>query len=306
MLDRLTVVCFGGTYALALLSDLARFVVRGKFRWYLTLGLTALAWLVQAAYLGNRGYHEGKLPVGTVFESLMVLSWILGAVSLYLIVRSPQPAAVAMFVLPVVLGLIAAGMGAPSADWASWGGATAFWGTAHGILLLGGALGACVAFVAGLMYLVQAKRLKAKKANRFGFALPSLEQSDRLNLAAITVAFPLLSAGLLIGILIDAQLKRSGEAQIGWTDPKVVSGLLMWFVFAWLLHARYRPEMRGRRVMLLTMVAFGCLAFTLVGVDLLRITAHGRPREATPPPTSNPISATSDARPGLAAGRPAP
>jgi ABC-type uncharacterized transport system permease subunit len=57
----------------------------------------------------------------------------------------------------------------------------------------------------------------------------------------------------------------------------------MWLVFAVLLHARYRPEMRGRRVMWLTAVAFGFLVFSWVGVEALRLpTAHrGEPRSAS-------------------------
>ena len=64
---------------------------------------------------------------------------------------------------------------------------------------------------------------------------------------------------------------------LSWTDPKVVSASLMWLVFAVLLHARFRPAMRGRSVMLLTILAFAFLVFTWVGVDVLRLpTAHGR------------------------------
>src|SRR4051812_9866202 len=52
-MDRLSVLCFAGTYGLALASDLARFVVRHGAQWYLTILLTALGWAVQTAYLAN-------------------------------------------------------------------------------------------------------------------------------------------------------------------------------------------------------------------------------------------------------------
>jgi ABC-type uncharacterized transport system permease subunit len=56
----------------------------------------------------------------------------------------------------------------------------------------------------------------------------------------------------------------------------------MWLVFAILLHARFRPAMRGKSVMVLTIVAFGFLVFTWVGVEALRLpTAHGSPRTMT-------------------------
>ena len=105
VLDRLSVLCFAGTYALALLAELARFVVRSAVRWYVTAGLMALGWLVQTAFLVNLASKNPLVLVTTAFESVMVLSWIVALIGLYLMVRSPKPVAVGMFVLPLVLGL---------------------------------------------------------------------------------------------------------------------------------------------------------------------------------------------------------
>ena len=280
-MDRLSVLCFGGTYGLALLCDLARFAVRWPARWWATLGLTTLAWVVQTAYLGNLAVSTGQLPVTTVFESMIVLSWVLAGVGLYLIIRAPRPVAVGVFVLPLVLALVTiAGFWAPREDWVSagWGGATVFWGTAHGLLYLVGAVGACVGAAAGLMFLAQAHRLKHKRPPRFGFALPSLEQSERVNRAAITVAFAFLTAGLVAGLALEVVAERAGMPRIGWTDPKVVGAVAVWVLFAVLLHARFRPEWRGRWVMLLTLVACISLALATVGIDLMHISTHGAPR----------------------------
>jgi ABC-type transport system involved in cytochrome c biogenesis permease subunit len=281
---RLEVLCFAGTYGLALLCELARFVNRSAARWYLTVGLTALGWLVQTAYLADLGWSQHKVPVTTVFESLLVLSWILALIGLYLMVRSPRPVAVGLFVLPLVLSLVllAGRFASRTAHWDQWQGATAFWGSVHGVFLLAGAVSTCVAFAAGLMYLVQSNRLKHKRPSRFGIALPSLEQSERLNRGAITLAFPLLTFGLLIGVILDLAARRAEAGlPLSWTDPKVVSAGLMWLVFAVLLHARFRPAMRGRSVMWLTILAFAFLVFAFVGVDVFRLpTAHGRGRGA--------------------------
>jgi ABC-type uncharacterized transport system permease subunit len=285
VIDRLSVLCFAGTYGLALLAELARFVVRGAVRWYLAAALMALGWLVQTAFLANVALKNPQVLVNTAFESVMVLSWIVALIGLYLMVRSPKQVAVGMFVLPLVLGLvIAAGCFAPrESDWPDWGSTIAFWGTVHGIFLLAGAVFTCVAFFAGLMYLVQMRRLKAKRPSRFGLALPSLEQSERINRGSITIAFPLLTFGLLIGVILSlAAPAGEGDAAgtsarvLRWSDPKVLSALLMWLVFAVLLHARFRPAMRGKSMMVLTIVAFGFLVFTWVGVEALRLpTTHG-------------------------------
>jgi ABC-type transport system involved in cytochrome c biogenesis permease subunit len=293
-MERLTVLCFAGTYALALLSELARVVVRAPARWYLTVGLTVLGWMVQTAYLINLGRASHHLPVTSVFESLLALSWIFAAIGLYLMARAPKPVAVGTFVLPVVVAFtVLAGTSAPrESGWGeAWGGPTVFWGSVHGLFLLAGAVSTCVAFAAGLMYLVQADRLKRKRPNRLGFGLPSLEQSERLNRGAITLAFPLLTFGLLIGVVLSLTARaESGPRVLSWSDPKVVSALLMWLVFAVLLHARYRPALRGRGVVVLTIIAFAFLVFTWVGVEALHLpTAHGHgPGQSAPTRAASP------------------
>jgi ABC-type uncharacterized transport system permease subunit len=285
-MDRLRVLCFAGTYGLALLCELARLVVRSPFRWYLTIGLTSLGWIVQTVYLANLALKDQlNLPVTSAFESVMVLAWIVAFIGIYFMLHWPRQVAVGIFVLPLVLGLImAAGWFAPrQSEWLEEG-MMAFWGTVHGIFLLAGAVCTCVAFAAGLMYLAQMRRLKSKRPARFGFALPSLEQSERVNRGAITVAFPLLTFGLLIGMILSVNSRSSGPESgfsLSWTDSKVISALGMWLVFAMLLHARFRPALRGRGVMMLTIVAFAFLVFTWVGVEALHLpTAHGAARSA--------------------------
>ncbi len=132
------------------------------------------------------------------------------------------------------------------------------------------------------MYLAQMRRLKSKRPSRFGLVLPSLEQSERVNRGAITIAFPLLTFGLLIGVVLSLGAHGTGARgggiahNLSWTDPKVVSALGMWLVFACLVHARFRPALRGRSVMMLTIVAFAFLVFTWVGIEALNLpTAHG-------------------------------
>lgn len=279
MIDRLSVLCFAGTYALALAADLSRVVLRLPVRWQVGLGLTALGWVVQTAFLGNLAWRLGQVPIANVFHSLLVLAWILTGIGLYLAMSAPKSSAVGLFVLPLVLGVLVAAVAMPPearADWTRLGGWETVWGTFHGILLLLGAVSTCVAFVAGLMYLAQADRLKRKRPLRLGISLPSLEQSERWNRSAITLAFPLLTAGLLIGVALNLSPRKDGGAPLlDWLDPKVVSAWGLWVVFAALLHVRYRPEWRGKRVMLLTALAFAFMLFTLLGVDLLLPTAHG-------------------------------
>ncbi len=282
-MDRLKILCFAGTYGLALAAELARVVVRSPLRWHVTVGLTFLGWCVQTVYLANLSLASPAfLPITTAFESVMALSWMVALLGLYLMVQWPRRIAVGLFVLPLVLSLIiVANWFVPqSLDWVEGGGMFAFWGTVHGVFLLAGAVSACLAFASGLMYLAQMHRLKSKQSRQFGFSLPSLEQSERVNRGAIVAAFALLTLGLLIGVLLSVVAARKPNVklphELHWYDPKVLSAFGMWVVFAVLLHARFQPSMRGRTVMMLTIVAFAFLVFTWVGVEALRLpTAHG-------------------------------
>jgi ABC-type uncharacterized transport system permease subunit len=91
----------------------------------------------------------------------------------------------------------------------------------------------------------------------------------------------------LIGMILSVTVRGSGTGSLtahtlSWSDPKVVSALVMWLVFAFLLHARFSPALRGRSVMVLTIVAFAFLVFTWIGVEALRLpTAHGAPETST-------------------------
>ena len=90
VIDRLSVLCFAGTYGLAFLAELARFFVHNKVRWYAAAGLMTLGWLVQTAFLANLALKNPMVPVTTPFESVVVLSWIVALIGLYLMVHSPR------------------------------------------------------------------------------------------------------------------------------------------------------------------------------------------------------------------------
>jgi ABC-type uncharacterized transport system permease subunit len=281
MLDRLSVLCFGGTYALSLIADIVRVRWGGAANWRLVQGLLGLGLAVHAVYLLNHGVAEGRFPIATMFDSMMLLAWILAVIDFYFMVSAAKPSATGLFLTPLVLAVVAlGGLVASRSQWSTdWGGPARFWGTIHGILLVAGAVCTFVAFAAGLMYVVQSRRLKLKKPSRTGLTLPSLEQSERINRIAITASFPMLTFGLFIGVMLNYSLGRNeSNTAISWTDPKLISAAAMWCAFAALLHARFRPAMRGKRIVWFTGIALGFLIFTWVGVGWLVPTAHGSTR----------------------------
>ena len=97
---------------------------------------------------------------------------------------------------------------------------------------------------------------------------------ERVNRQGIIAAFSLLTVGLGLGLLLAMQQWRAGDANIRLLDPKVIFAFLVWLAFAFLLTVRSQPQFRGRKVALLTIMAFCLLLFTMVGVDLLMSSWH--------------------------------
>jgi ABC-type transport system involved in cytochrome c biogenesis permease subunit len=134
-----------------------------------------------------------------------------------------------------------------------------FWSWVHVGLLILSAVGVSVGFLASLMYLLQAHRLKSKALPRKGLHLLSLERLEQMNRRAINLAFPFLTGGLLVGLI----LLSHSTSSMPWHDRKILGAALLWLVFAILLYLRYGRQLRGRRVALWTIVAFTLLLVTM-------------------------------------------
>jgi ABC-type uncharacterized transport system permease subunit len=69
----------------------------------------------------------------------------------------------------------------------------------HVTLSMLGIVGFAVAFVAGVMYLIQDGLLKSKRFNVLYAKLPALDYLDHLNQQSIVMGFPLLTLGIISG-----------------------------------------------------------------------------------------------------------
>jgi len=272
-IDRITIFCFAASYTLALCLELLQ-LVRPRALQRLLCSICGIAGLL-AHTLFLLVQHPSLVSRQ---GSLLFLAWILAVFYLYGSIHYRRSAWGA-FVLPMVLGLtvLAHAFDPTASDGADSQGIFAlhgegFWRMLHVIFFVLASVGVCIAFVASLMYLVQARRLRSKAIPGQGLRLLSLERLEAMNRRAINTAFPLLSAGLLIGIALMVEDRDRLE---GLTDPRILSTLVLWLVFAVMLYLRYGVHLHGRRVALLTIVAFALLLLTLVTQHSL--TPGGRP-----------------------------
>lgn len=127
-------------------------------------------------------------------------------------------------------------------------------------------LAACLS----LVYLVQERRLKAKRPAR-GYRLPSLETLDALNYRCVAWGFALFTLGIVTGSLL---AKATWGAFWSW-EPVQVLSVLSWLVYALLLQAR-SLGWRGRRAATLTLAGFALLVVTLLSLSVDVGPPHGR------------------------------
>lgn len=252
--------CIGLSYLCALLLELAR------------LFWPAKGWRVAGLVFGAAGLfaHTAYLLVNqpspaVPYGSLLLLAWVLALFYFYGTVHHTKQAW-AIFVLPVVLGLVAMSrvlLTAPpenSTFDAGWAAGDRFWGAVHGVLILLASVGVSVSFLASVMYLIQARRLRRKVAPGTVVPMLSLERLETMNRRSLNVAFPLLTAGLLVGTL----LLPHGPFGDNWLSVKVLSTAGLWLVFLVLLYLRYGAHVPARRLSLFSIASFALLLVALV------------------------------------------
>lgn len=105
------------------------------------------------------------------------------------------------------------------------------------------------------------------KANRFGVIykkLPNLETLERMNFIAISLAFTFLTFAILAGFV---WLPRAFE-NFSYADPKLVGTIAIWLMYGIGIVARVGKKLRGRSIMLLSMVAFAIALFSMTIINL--------------------------------------
>jgi ABC-type transport system involved in cytochrome c biogenesis permease subunit len=260
--EPISIICFTASYLVALALELCRLIVSNRL-------LRILATIFGGAGLfAHTVFLALRLPALTTGSgSLLFLAWILAAFYFFGSLRHSRQLW-SVFVLPVLLALIAFATILEKMH----GGTTLeqnylaingrdFWRLVHVLLFVLAATGICVGFVASIMYLVQAYRLKTKALPGQGLQMLSLERLEAMNRRAIALAFPFLTAGLLVGM---ARMLDDENRLQEWTDIRILGTIALWLLFAVLLYLRYGLHLRGRGLALLTIGAFALLLFTLV------------------------------------------
>ncbi len=102
------------------------------------------------------------------------------------------------------------------------------------------------------LYLYQDSQLRRHKSSRVGRRLPSLATLQTVARRSITLAFPIYTAGLLLGMVRAIQVDVEGW----WADPRIMMSGLVWFTFGLYLVLLYRHDVSTRTASKVALVGF--------------------------------------------------
>jgi ABC-type uncharacterized transport system permease subunit len=121
-----------------------------------------------------------------------------------------------------------------------------------------------IAGFAGLLYLAEHRRLKAKRSLD-ELVLPSLEALDRVNRVAIVVGFLLLSLGIVTGVF----WLRESLGRVLRGSPHEAWMLISWAIYAGLVTARLAGRQSARQAAACALAGFVFLFVGVIGVGML-------------------------------------
>ncbi len=244
---------------------------------YLAVGALAF----HTGFLVARALQVDGVPIETRLDSVALFLWLSAAV--FLAAERPFRLNGISGVFWPLFAFCAVGLGILSGrapmDRPALGKT---WLLLHLIPVYAGYAGFAVATGAGITRLIQQRLLHGKRPEALWSRLPSLARLDQIGRVAVSLGFPLFTAGLAAGAIWAE--RNSGLLGRAWySDPKVIAGFAGWLIYAGVVHIRLAGKMSANRAAVLTIAGF-LVALATFGV------AHVYPGRTMPLPAPSEIS----------------
>lgn len=245
---------------------------RQKVGWWARF-LTGAGFICQTLSIGANSMANDGTPL-TGSNQLVLASWAL--VLLYFVMEHVikirvygaflVPVAAAMMAFAQLFGRSGAGTIAPdptiSMQLDSYG--VGF----HVALIVFANAGFAFGAVSSALHLFQEGQLKHHKTSKFGRRLPSLATLQSVTRRSISLAFPVYTAGLTLGIIRAIQVDVNGW----WLDPRVMVSGIVWFTYATYLVLVYRHDVPNRTASWISIIGF---VFVVIVAILARTLPSG-------------------------------
>ena len=298
-LAQVQISCFFFSYAVCLIVEFYQVLRRrtGVTRGVL-LSMTMGGLVAHTAYLLTRSRQLGVNPLMTSGQDwLLVLAWI-GAVLYLILLMTHGQLGHGLFMLPALLLLVTVAVFVRDDSAADLQQVAARrWGMLHAASLVFGMAAVLGVTISALMYLLHHQKLRSRATWFRRLQLPSLEQLTAVNRWMVVFSVPFLTVGLVTGFILFAWSGDSNShVEIRWTDPTIVTTVVVWLAMVGLLVLMLVSRRQsGKAVAQMSLLSGGFLLMTFLGPMLLQEsgairTFHGRgmPDRKSPSDTVDP------------------
>ncbi len=236
-------------------------------------GLVAQSVAILLRWKESYDMGAGHAPLSNLYESVVFFSWTIVLIFVLLDLRYKYRV-IGAFVMPfALLGMAWAQLGLHNGIEPLVPALQSNWLLYHVVTCFLGYAAFAVACGISIMYLLKAGHDDGDSTAGTASVLsmfPPIMVLDDLNYRAIMVGFPLLTIGIITGA---AWANYAWGTYWSW-DPKETWSLIVWFVYAAFLHARFTRGWVGKRAAWLSIIGFGSTIFCYLGVNLFLSGLH--------------------------------
>lgn len=227
----------------------------------------AVLFLLHTITLGARWYISGHAPWSNAYEAIVYVAWATMFFGLAFDIKSKLTVASAAFVTAMIL----------TAAYANWIDPeianlqpvlNSYWLMIHVAVIVASygpfALGMILGFVSLLLIFFTNEKNKTKMDL-------NIKEITYINEMSLTIGLIMLTIGNFLG---GQWANESWGRYWGW-DPKETWALISIMVYAFVIHARFVPSLRGKWTFnLMSMFAFISILFTYYGVNFHLVGLH--------------------------------
>ncbi|MBD0849360.1 cytochrome c biogenesis protein [Maribacter arenosus] len=234
---------------------------------YFFKGTIIILFLWHTAGLVLRWYISGHAPWSDAYESILYVSWATMGMGLLLGRKSDMTIAASAFVTAMLLWIAhqswvdpAIANLVPVLD--------SYWLMIHVAVIVGSYGPLTVGMILGVVSLILITLTNKKNKKRMKL---NLKELTTINELALMVGLVMLTIGNFLG---GQWANESWGRYWGW-DPKETWALISIMVYAFVIHSRLVPGLRGRWFFnFLSVIAFGSIMMTYFGVNFYLVGLH--------------------------------
>lgn len=234
---------------------------------YLLKGLIILFFISHTAGLVLRWYISGHAPWSNAYESILYVSWATLGMGLLFARKSDLTLAASAFVASMLLWV-------GHQSWVDPSIANlvpvldSYWVMIHVPIIVGSYGPFTVSMILGVVSLILIILTTKKNKKRMEI---NLKELTIINELALTVGLIMLTIGNFLG---GQWANESWGRYWGW-DPKETWALVSIMVYAFILHMRLVPGLRGRWIYnFMSVAAYGSIMMTYFGVNFYLVGLH--------------------------------